>query len=238
MSEPNVHSIDVASYQPRDLTQIIRAYKPKHVVVHLYLSHESPDPQISKDQINSARDNGCSAGGYVFPYRPADDPERMLWDTLELCASVDLQLPACWADAEPNPYGPGPDEAWFDQWFDLCDSVQMKSGPYINPDWLATYPWTRKYGRQGRPLWLAHYGVPADLTIYPVPPWWTELAGLQWEVSKGQYGEIDRDVFREEWTVYNAPPITDPCAEIKAENDRLRAGIDEAIAMLNTLKGG
>lgn len=238
MTEPNVHSIDTSSFQPRNLTRIIQAYRVKHVVVHLYLSHETPDPQHSKDQINSARDNGCSAGGYVFPYRPADDPERMLWDTLELCSSVGLELPCAWIDAEPNDWGDGPDEAWFDSWYDLCASVQMPTGPYCNRDWMNTHSYMPKYGEMGHPLWLANWDGVADVTQGHIPAGWTELAGKQWEVAHGPLGEIDRDVFREEWTVYQAPPVTDPCADLRAENDRLRAGIDDAITMLTQLKGG
>ena len=240
MTDPNIHSIDVADYQPRDLGPLIQAYQAKHVVVHLYVPGEGQGPQYSKDQINSTRDNGASAGGYVFPYRPSDDPELLLINTLTLCASVNLELPVAWVDAEPSPYGPGPDEAWFDHWFDLCDSVQMLSGPYCNPDWLHTYPWMEKYGRDGRPLWLAHHGVPADLTIYPVPDGWLELAGLQWEVAPDTgLGRVDRDVFREEFTVYSgSQPPPDPCESLRIENARLVAGIDEAIGMLTALKGG
>lgn len=226
MSEPNVHAIDTASYQPRNLGPLIHAYQAKHVVVHLYMPGEGPGPQWSRDQINSARGNGASAGGYVFPYRPSDDVDWYFQNTLELCASVDLELPACWVDAEPSPYGPGPDESWIDRWNALCDSVGMLTGPYCNPAWLSKYPWMKKYGEQGRPLWLAHHGVPADLTIYPPPAGWAQLAGLQWEVSPDTgLGQIDRDVFREEYTVYHHAEQPDPCAELQAKYDALKAGL-------------
>lgn len=242
MSEPNVHSLDCADYQPRDLGPLIHAYQARHVVVHLYMPGEGQGPDYSRDQINSTRDNGASAGGYTYPYTPYDDADRMLTNMLELCESVGLQLPAAWVDTEyVSQKWPGPDEAWLDRWFDLCDSVQTISGPYCNPDWLSSRPWMQKYGRQGRPLWLAHHGVPADRTIYPAPAGWTEIAALQWQIApaQGGLGPVDRNVFDERWTQYLEPdqPV-DPCAELLAENERLRTGIDDAIAALTQLKGG
>jgi len=235
VSEPNVHSIDVADYQPRDLSQIIAAYQAKHVVVHLYIPGEGKGPQYSQAQLQSTLDNGCTPGGYVFCYRPTDSAERLLFNALEICAGMNIQLPCMWVDAEPSVYGPGPDEGWLDRWFGLCDSLQTPSGIYCNIDWLSTHPYMPKYAN--RPLWLAYWDGIADVTQGPVPHGWAELAGKQWEVAHGSLGEIDRDVFREEWTVYSAPEQPDPCADLKAENDRLRAGIDEAIAMLTQLKG-
>lgn len=218
VTDPNVHAIDVASYQPKDLTALIQAYQVKHVVVHLYMPNEGPGPQWSRDQINSARQNGCTVGGYVFPYRPSDDIAYYLHNTLELCASVGLQLPVCWVDCEPSPFGPGPDEAWMDQWFAACDSVNMPSGLYLNQDWLNTHSTWKKYGLQGRPLWLAHWDHVADTTAGPVPAGWAQLAGKQWEVSSGHLGDIDRDVFREEYTVYagsqQQPQQLDPCRHL------------------------
>lgn len=243
--ELNVHSIDVASYQPRNLGPLIQAYQAKHVVPHLYMPNEGPGAQYSRDQINSTRDNGASAGGYVFPYRPTDSVEFYFQNTLELCDSVNLPLPVGWVDAEPSSFGPGPDERWMDGWVERSLSVSMTPGLYCNRDWFNTHPEFQKYGAMGVVLWLANWDHIADVTQGWIPSGWTELAGKQWEVANGPLGEIDRDVFREEYTVYQGSDPVDPCAELRLENDRLiadnsrlYAGIDSAMETLTALKVG
>jgi hypothetical protein len=211
-----VHALDVASYQGRDLSAFIRAYQPEHVVVHLYMPSEGPGPQFSRDQILCARDHGCTVGGYVFVYRPGDSVDYYLANTLELCASVGLELPICWIDCEPSVYGPGPDERWMDEWLVKAGSVGMQTGLYCNLDWFNTHPGFAKYA-DVLPLWLAHYDGVADVTSGPIPAGWSELAAKQWQVSDDGIGQIDRDVFRREFTVYGtpSPPVPDACSGIR-----------------------
>lgn len=225
MTDPNVHAIDVADYQPRNLGPLIHAYQAKHVVPHLYIPGEGKGPQYSKDQINSTRDNGATAGGYVFPYRPTDSVDVYFQNTLDLCASVGLELPVGWVDAEPSTYGPGPDEQWMDSWVERSFSVGMVPGLYCNPDWFKEHPEFHKYGSMGVILWLAFWDGIADVTVGWIPEGWTQYGGKQWEVSPDTgLGQIDRDVFRPEYTVYQ-PEIVDPCAELQAKYDTLKAGL-------------
>lgn len=222
MPELNVHAIDVADYQPVNLGPLIQAYQAKHVVHHLYTPGEGSGPAFSKAQIRSTRDHGATPGGYVFPYRPTDDVDWYFANTLELCAAVDLELPVGWVDCEPSSLGPGPDERWMDRWCELAFSVQMLPGIYCNSEWFRQHREFEKYGLLGIPLWFANWDHVADVTSGFMPNGYDWLAGKQWEVSYGSLGEIDRDVFREEYTVYNALPQLDPCIELKAELRRLR----------------
>jgi hypothetical protein len=110
-----------------------------------------------------------------------------LSNTLEICASVNLELPVCWIDAEPSIYGPGPDERWLDTWLAKAGSVGMATGLYCNRDWFRTHPEFSKYANV-LPLWLANYDGIADVTAGPFVGGWTELAGKQWQVSDDGIG--------------------------------------------------
>jgi hypothetical protein len=237
--ELNVHAIDTASYQPRNLGPLIQAYQAKHVVPHIYMPNEGPGPQYSRDQINSTRDNDATVGGYVFPYRPTDSVDYYFHNTLDICASVGLALPVGWVDAEPSPFGPGPDERWMDAWVEKSLSVGMLPGLYCNRDWFVRHPEFQKYGAMGVVLWLANWDHVADVTVGWIPHGWTELAGKQWEVSPDTgLGEIDREVFREEYTVYESedPEPEDPCADIRAELELKIEALAEAHAELDDMR--
>lgn len=238
--ELNVHAIDVADYQPANLGQLIQAYQVKHVVPHLYMPGEGTyGPQRSKDQINSTRDNDATSGGYVFPYTPRDNVDWYFQNTLELCASVNLALPVGFVDAEyTSPTWPGPDERWMDGWVERAVSVDMVPGLYCNPDWFVKHPEFHKYGLMGVVLWLANWDHIADVAQGWIPSGWEFLAGKQWEVSPDYgLGEIDRDVFREEYTVYQQgtpeppPPPPDPCAN---EKERLVSTRDKLVQIRDT----
>jgi Glycosyl hydrolases family 25 len=190
-----VEALDVASYQPRDLTALINSCQPRpqHIVVHLYIEWEGPPAQHSIDQINSARANGCTAGGYLFCY-PGADPRQSVRDALDVANAAGLALPVLWLDVETYEHtlvGTG----WLTQAVDESGRHGQPCGIYTsqgmweqmgNPTAFASLP-----------LWNAAWNGTHDL-VMPVPygGWSSPSAGHQ-------YGgdPLDRNVFAAEMTI-------------------------------------
>ena len=134
-----VSGIDVSSYQSADLSGVIAAYAPEHVVVRLYLPAEKPGLQShSFAQIQSARDHRCSVGGYIWGYR-SESPEDSVAAAVDLCRQANLVLPLLWIDCEVygNPVtDPGPDADWLRRAKMAADSMEMKLGIYTAIWWI------------------------------------------------------------------------------------------------------
>jgi hypothetical protein len=187
-----VDAIDVSSHQPRDLSDIIREHRPAHVVVRMYLPEESPPPEHSIAQVESARANGCSVGAYVWAYR-SSDPRKTVRDGLALARRCGLEPPVLWIDCENYlDQDPGPDVAWLREAADECRSAGVRPGIYTGGWW-----WRDKMGNTTEfadlPLWAAEYAEPRDPASCTLFGGWTRAFGKQWTENP-----IDRDVFLDE----------------------------------------
>ena len=179
--------LDVASYQPRDLTPLIQQLQPEHVVVRLYIPGERPPPDHSWAQIESARANGCSVGGYVWQYS-SFSPIGTALDAINCAETVGLDPPVYWIDIEPFTDGSIPTATQIGRCLDEFDQQGKRAGIYTGK-WV----WDRYYAGvtafADRPLWSANYGIPPD-DLSAGYGGWTEAQGHQF-VSK----PVDQSMF-------------------------------------------
>ena len=221
-------ALDVSSHQPRDLGGLVEQFWPEHIVVKGYLPIESIPQDHTRAQVQSARDNGCTVGMYVWCYRSAD-PVGTIVSILELCESMNLVLPILWLDLETytdrdgNVIDPGPDAPWLRKAFEACDSVGMKAGIYTGLWWIrGHFPGGELAFSEfaERPIWLSDYDGQANLDT-PLPYGFAEVSGKQWTSTP-----VDRNVFLRKYTVIEEPEPPDACAEIQAEYDHLHAQLE------------
>lgn len=222
-----LRALDVSSHQSRDLTTLIRAHQPKHVIVKLYTAWESVPWDHTAAQVRSALDNGCTVGGYVWAYRSVT-PERMVDDLIARCASIGLVLPLCWIDCETyhdrsgNVADPGPDAEWLARFVEQAETVYgMACGLYTGAWWVDGYfPGGREAFAQFKrlPLWLADYDGDPTLDSALLPGWPT--------VACKQYTStpVDLNAIRGEYTIYHGEQPEEPCdtaiANVRAIIDR------------------
>jgi hypothetical protein len=197
-----VHAIDVASYQPRDLTEIIREYQPAHVICHLYTDVESVPWEHSAAQIESALANGCTVGGYVFLY-PGTGMIRTIISAIERCASIGLVLPILWLDVES--YN-GTDITKYDLQVAVgqCEVLETPCGIYSS-----RYMWSRIGNPSGfahLPAWIADYNGRPDLDVIP-PPSLPNVVAHQYRGDP-----LDLNVILEEYT--GAPSVPAPPSDV------------------------
>jgi GH25 family lysozyme M1 (1,4-beta-N-acetylmuramidase) len=188
-----VSAIDVASWQPRDLSTLIAEFRPAHVVVKLYLPGEVISQDHTRSQVESARANGCTVGGYVFCYA-AFDPRQTVRDALALARSCGLRLPVLWLDAETYE-GTWPDVAWLREAVDECRVQGVQPGIYTGR-WF----WEGYLGNPedfgDLPLWTAEYQDGPDIEGLTLYGSWRRASGHQWTSTP-----VDQNVFREAVTV-------------------------------------
>ncbi len=162
-----VRGIDVASYQPTDLTALIRQHSASHVVVKLYQSVENiggrtTGAQHSAAQLASALANGCTAGGYIWAYG-SRDPRVSVRDGISLARSCGVELPVLWLDIEEYPSDHSiPNSIWIETALDECAVQGVRGGIYSG-----RYVW-QKIGSPafpGVPLWTADYNERPDLDV-------------------------------------------------------------------------
>jgi hypothetical protein len=202
-------AIDVASFQPRDLSGIIAQYQPRHVIVHLYHDQERPPWAHSAEQVASTLANGCTVGGYQFLY-PGTDMVRAVNSVADRCASIGLVLPILWHDVESYE---GRDITPWDlhRTVDHCVALGIPSGVYTSREM-----WRRignPSGFEHLPAWIADYNGYPDLDVIPPP----NLPNVVAHQYRGD--PLDLDVILEEYTVLPQP---DPC-------EQLRAGLAEIV---------
>jgi hypothetical protein len=192
-----VEGIDVASYQPADLTPIFAEREVGHVVVRLYLPQEKPSQQHSVDQMQSARGNGKSVGGYMWPYAGMDQAKAVR-DALDLANRAGFKIPILWLDIEPTPDGEIPtiEEIWQCLNASMMDYNQ-RAGIYT-AKWVFDQYYTgfEGFAEDDIPLWVAqHDGIP-DPNVFEPFAGWTRCEAKQYGVEKWSGGEVDVDVFR------------------------------------------
>lgn len=149
-----MQAIDVASYQPTDLTGYIQQFGVRHVIVKAYQSIEGPQNQAhAKAQIQSALANGCSIGAYCWLYTSVD-PARQVADSLGLMAGQGVTLPLLWLDIEKYTDGTMPNAAQIRAALAACEAQGIRGGIYSGK-----YVW-QELGNPslpGVPLWSANY---------------------------------------------------------------------------------
>ncbi|TAK36701.1 MAG: hypothetical protein EPO21_01735 [Chloroflexota bacterium] len=196
-----VHGIDVSNYQPRDLSRIIEEHHPAHVVVRLFLPQERPPEAHSMAQINSARDNGCSVGAYVWAYGSLD-PRQTVRDAVGLARRCELEPPVLWIDCETYVVrgkvdDPGPDANWLRAAAEECHVLGVLPAIYTGGWWWHQYmDNTTEFA--DLPLWTAHYDEIADLDQVTLFGGWERARGKQWSQRLPNGRELDRDVFLQE----------------------------------------
>lgn len=207
-----VPAIDVASYQPTDLSGLIQQTGAQHVIIHLYHDQESVSWTHSVEQIISAAANGCSVGGYAFLY-PGTDMVRTINSVVDRCATINLVLPILWLDVEEF-QGQDLSPQELAQAVEHCAALGVPAGIYSS-----SYMWSRIGNPSGfshLPLWAAQY-TPATPTLDDFRPFgeWGFCVAKQWATVP-----CDQNVILVEYTEIPQP---DPCEELKG---RLREIID------------
>ena len=195
-----VRAMDVSSHQPTDLTELIAANGVQHVIVKLYHSAEQPSPDISRAQIASALANGCTVGGYVWPYKGLD-ARLAVREAIAVARSAGLKLPILWIDYEP--YETSQNKPTWEEMaaaVDECYLFGVQPGIYSG-----AWCWDLGDVFVALPLWAAQYDND-DIEDF------TQFGG--WQVCGGkQYTSdpVDLSVFRPEYTIPAAPePPTEP----------------------------
>ena len=184
--------MDVASYQPRDLTALITEHNVKHVVVRMYLPGETPSPDHSRAQVTSALLNGCSVSPYMWAYR-SFDPVASVRNALQVARSEGLDPAILWLDCETYlDVDHGPAVTWLLRAVRECGRRGVLAGLYSAVWWLQGYlqDWS---DFTGLPLWLAQYDGNPTLDDVVLPAGWRPdmLWGKQYSADG-----IDLDVFR------------------------------------------
>jgi hypothetical protein len=187
----------VASYQPADLTPIFAEREVGHVVVRLYLPQEKPSQQHSVDQMQSARGNGKSVGGYMWPYAGLSMANSVS-NALYLAEQAGFKIPVLWLDIEPTPEGEmvSIEEIWGCLNRAMMDYDQ-RAGIYT-AKWVFDqfYPGFNGFAEDDIPLWVAqHDGIP-DPNVFEPFAGWTRCEAKQYGVRQWSGGDVDVDVFR------------------------------------------
>lgn len=180
----------MASYQPRDLTALIRNHRAQHVVVRLYQPPEHPPQDHSLAQIESARANGCTVGGYLWLYRDLD-PKRQVFDAVSLAQRAGVALPVLWLDIEPYTDGSLPSVYQIHQAVDEARRLGMRPGIYTGA-WV----WPRLGNPTAfadLPLWAAEYNHTPDLESVRLFGGWERASGHQYSDDP-----VDQNVFAAE----------------------------------------
>lgn len=128
---------------------MIQKYQVSHVIVRMFTSDELPSKDISRAQVQSARDNGCTVGAYVWAYKSCD-PRKTIREAVELAQECGVDLKVLWIDCETytekdpktGKYvvrDPGPDGVWLRAAVDECYTLGIQPGIYTGSWWWVGY---------------------------------------------------------------------------------------------------
>lgn len=186
-----VPGIDVSNAQPQDLAGLIALSGARHVIVKAYQSAEiaSGRPH-AKAQIQSARDNGCTVGLYVWLYASVN-VQQQVDDTLSLAAEMGLVLPFYMIDVEPYTDGTCPTPVQVAAALNAF-AVAGQRGALYTGKWV----WDRlgnPGGFEGTPLWIASYN---HQPTFELPSFGgMQIIGHQYDDVAGNGQGLDMDVF-------------------------------------------
>lgn len=186
-----VKAMDVSSYQPANLTNLIQTLQPEHVIVKLYQDIEAPPQQHSRDQIESAYQNGCSVGGYVWLYHNIDVKQQI--DSAIAAINPGFAIPILWIDIERYTDGSIP------TWPEIIEAVRYASEQYGQAG-IYTGKWVwdilgNPIGLQHIPLWYSHYDIVPTLKLPNPFGGWTQAVGHQYTSSP-----VDLNIFVRKYT--------------------------------------
>ncbi len=185
-----VEGLDVSSFQPADLTNVIASSHAEFVLVKLYLPEERPPQETSLNQIASVQRNGKRVGGYVWAYADLD-AVKTVDDAIDLAVRGGVQLRTLWLDVETYEGKPGPGMVWLRKAADRCRARGVQAGIYTGK-WYWDEYMKGVTGLADLPLWLAQYDNVPDLNQVKLFGGWTRAVGKQYRVDS-----IDHDVFLE-----------------------------------------
>lgn len=213
-----VLGMDVSSFQPRDLTDLIQAHSVSHVVVKLYQTIENIPQSYSINQIHSAQANNCTVGGYVWLYHGVN-PRQQVQDAVELAEKSGIDLPLLWIDCETYE-GEAPTLEEVLEAVQMCHDLSISVGIYTG-NWFVRDYWGGDIGALvDYPVWLADYNNQADL-LTPSPYWPREkVLGHQYSSNP-----VDIDVFDGSVTSPEESPQTEaeviPAPDLPSYEDLL-----------------
>jgi hypothetical protein len=187
-----VPGIDVSSAQPTDLSALIARTGARHVCVKLYQRVElgGRGAAISKAQLTSAIQNGCSVSGYWWQYR--DVPiEQQVQDALAIPAQMGIALPIVYSDAETYTDGTCPSGEQVKYGLGYVRDQGQRSALYTG-----LYVWRDHLGQidlTGELLYSANYnGLP---TLESSPGYGGMTVIAHQYADRDAQGPIDCDVF-------------------------------------------
>lgn len=184
--------IDVASYQPTDLTALIAKAEAAHVVIRMYqASVEGASLQAhSRAQVESARANGCSVSTpYLWLYANVD-PTQQVNEALDLAQSCGITPTLLFLDIEPYTDGSLPGTSMIQAALDACNARGIRGAIYSGA-WV--WPRLGNPSFPGVPLWYAVYDGVAALDQQPFGG--MVLVGKQFSDKLPSGEAIDLDVF-------------------------------------------
>ncbi len=222
---PLVRAMDVSSYQPTDLTALIQEHHIEHVIVRLYQPNEQPSQDVTREQIASARTNGCTVGGYMWLYADWESRQQVR-DVLALARECNLDLPVLWIDYEPYTDDTMPTLEQLREAIIECRALGVRPGIYTG-GWC----WIHGDVLTDVPLWAAQYdGIP-DPDVFTPFGGWTQCAIKQYSAEG-----IDLNIARREYTVpavVPQPPEPEPgnpwmerALRAEAERDRYKVALE------------
>lgn len=179
-------------------------------MVKLYQEIESVSQDHSREQLRSARDNGCTVGGYVFGYA-GTNPVRTVLDVVGLAQAEGVSLPVLWIDVESYEGEPGPDVEWIRDAVSECNRLGIRPGIYTGRwYWDAYLPDVTEFSHL--PLWLAEYDNDPNVDNVTLFGGWNEAAGKQFTSTP-----VDQNVFRPQYTMIGGPAMPELTPSIKDE---------------------
>lgn len=191
-----VRGIDVSSYQPADLTDLIAQSASGHVVVHLYHFVEKASLQgKARAQIVSVKENGASVGGYSWLFT-GYSPVRQVVEPIALAKNEGVTLPCLWLDIEVYQNdGTIPTAAEVITAVQACRDQRVQPGIYTRKD-----IWESLGNPQLPGVWLWDANWNGDMTLNVMPYGGMTVMAHQYSNHLPDGSPLDMDVFALEAT--------------------------------------
>ncbi len=194
-----VSAIDVSSHQGKDLSGLIAAYRPEHIICKAYQDVElgGAGADYTIKQAASARAHGLTTGFYIWIYGNMDGA-RQAANALDTIRAASPTKPAVvFADLETYTDNSSPGPTVIRAAIAELERQGYTPAIYTGNWWIKGYypggeaAFSAEYGRLG--IWLSQYDGVADLesTVMPAGYPRESLVGKQYSGSP-----IDRSVMR------------------------------------------